>query len=837
MTDGERLRLSKSLTPRTNRYIPIGWNNTQQIVFLLLSDKFEVMYGGAAGGGKALALDTPIPTPTGWTTMGDLRKGDLVFSNTGEVARVNNAFPVLQSPKSYRITFDDNSTIDACSDHKWLTFSVKELEQLTRLSDEFRQKRKANREKRGTGQRPDLVERNQEPKSVLPPPAGTVRTTEQIAQSVIYRGRNNHAIPIAGALDMPDRDLPLDPYLFGLWLGDGKSTGDGITTADIEVVEAFRSQFTVKKYSGQYEYGINGLVTVLRSMGLIRGRRGKKTIPVEYLRASPKQRLELLRGLMDSDGHACESGSVEFTSVIKGLADQVLELILSLGHKAAMGKGKATLNGRYIGPKYRIKWTAPDFVFHLERKRKRQKLATRRTTKFRYIKSVEEISSVPMRCISVDSPSHLFLAGTQMVPTHNSEALLAGAAQFVDVPNYAALILRRSFRDLALPGALMDRSQKWWRQSDAKWDGTNYKWTFPSGAVIQFGYMEHEGDQLRYQSSEYQYIGFDELTQFSLEQYTYMFSRLRRLKGAGIPIRMRSATNPGGVGHEWVKKRWDISGKINRPTVGEDGNRVFIPAKIADNPYLDADMYEKSFEELSEITRAQLEQGDWELQSFGGKLDPLKFQIIQPNELPDKRHWTGIVRHWDLASSEKTEANTDPDWTAGCKTIRSSQLSEKVHEQLIANIRFNPDLEYPKPPYYYITDVQRKRVAADGVEELIRRTAHMDGRQVPISMEQERGSSGKLLIANYRKHVVPGFQVHRLWVKDSKESRASIVGGRSGEGRYFIVDGHYVAAFLDEIGLFGIKGVHDDQVDAMSGAHIQIERLEHFTTQGRAEQH
>ena len=408
-----------------------------------------------------------------------------------------------------------------------------------------------------------------------------------------------------------------------------------------------------------------------------------------------------------------------------------------------------------------------------------------------------------------------------------SEALLAGAAQFVDIPGYSALLLRRSFRDLALPGALMDRSKKWWTLTDAHWDGSNYKWTFPSGATIQFGYLEHDGDELRYQSAEFQFIGFDELTQFRKDQYTYMFSRLRRIKGVEIPLRIRAATNPGGVGHVWVKDRWNL------PT-GDTGDpeRVFIPAKLEDNPHLDQDMYEKSFDNLNELTRAQLRHGDWDAQSFGGKLDPAWFQVIGQSDLPERKHWTGVVRHWDLAAQAVTEEATDPDWTAGVKVIRSNVMPERVHDRLMSDIKAGADLEYPKPPYWYITDVARDRREAGGVEELVTQTAHLDGVNTHISIEQERGASGKLLIEHYRRNILNGFKVHRLWSAGGKEDRAAIVAGRAKEGRYFLVEGPHVSPLLDEMSVFGIPNVHDDQIDGLSGAHIQIEKLDAITSVG-----
>ena len=130
------------------------------------------------------------------------------------------------------------------------------------------------------------------------------------------------------------------------------------------------------------------------------------------------------------------------------------------------------------------------------------------------------------------------------------------ALQYVDVPGYAALLFRRTYADLNLPGALMDRAHQWLGATAARWNAHDHRWTFPSGATLTFGYLETERDKYRYQSSELQYIGFDELTQFPESQYTYLFSRLRRLGDSEVPLRMRSASNPGGEGHEWVRARF-----------------------------------------------------------------------------------------------------------------------------------------------------------------------------------------------------------------------------------------------------------------------------------------
>ncbi len=184
-----------------------------------------------------------------------------------------------------------------------------------------------------------------------------------------------------------------------------------------------------------------------------------------------------------------------------------------------------------------------------------------------------------------------------------SDALLMAALQFVDVPGYAALILRKTYKDLSQPGAIMSRAKEWLKNTDAKWNENNKEFTFPSGAKLAFGYLQRDDDVYQYQSAEYQFIGFDELTQFTEFQYTYMHSRLRRLLGMRVPIRMRAATNPGGKGHQWVRRYFIKEGLKN--------GRVFIPSSLDDNPSLDRDAYRRSLEHLDPFTRAQLLHGDW----------------------------------------------------------------------------------------------------------------------------------------------------------------------------------------------------------------------------------
>jgi len=217
-----------------------------------------------------------------------------------------------------------------------------------------------------------------------------------------------------------------------------------------------------------------------------------------------------------------------------------------------------------------------------------------------------------------------------------SDALLMGALQHVDMPGYSAILFRRTHTDLALPGAIMDRAHEWLAGTAAHWADRDKCWTFPNGATLTFGYLDGPRDRFRYQSAEFQYIGFDEVTQFEERDYLYLFSRLRRTGEIAAPLRMRAATNPGGIGHEWVKRRF-----IDSPE-----SRVFMPAKLEDNPHLDRAEYETALNQLDPVTRQQLRDGLWIRDPSGlvySSWDDARNTTACLPPLPEGEQWTKIL--------------------------------------------------------------------------------------------------------------------------------------------------------------------------------------------------
>ena len=199
-----------------------------------------------------------------------------------------------------------------------------------------------------------------------------------------------------------------------------------------------------------------------------------------------------------------------------------------------------------------------------------------------------------------------------------TEALLMAALMYAHVPGYSALILRRDYPRLALPNSIMDRARQWLYRSEAVWNAQTKAYRFPSGAVLQFGYIDNPDDRYRYASSEYQFIGWDELTEFRLgpgddNPYEFMFSRLRKPSKMSVPLRMRAASNPGNIGHQYVRQRFVTDEALaalrdDRPRVfyadHQGRDRAFVPALLADNPHLDKQEYMGNLMHLPSVTRA-----------------------------------------------------------------------------------------------------------------------------------------------------------------------------------------------------------------------------------------
>ena len=613
----------------------------------------ELFYGGAAGGGKALYNKSMIPTPSGWKTIAELVPGDQVFGSNGCPVDVLFVSDVMLNHSCYRFTFDDGSTIIADADHLWLTFDAKELAALTRLDPEWRARRRRLRPSKVGGKKSAIftaaiVERNKaNPPSIKLPPSGSIRTSEEIVRTLrTSQGGANHAVPVAGSLDLPDAALPLDPYVLGAWLGDGTTTAGSITTADPEITVAVvaagfpqggrqRQEGNAATTSTHY-----GLQAALRAIGVL----GNKHVPKAYLRASRAQRLALLQGLMDTDGTvARNSGCAEFANTNRLLAEAVQHLACSLGHKASLREGVARLGGRVIGPKWTVKWMAPEIVFRLPRKASLQKLATRRTSRFRYITACDPVPSVPVQCIKVSAPDSLYLVGQTLIPTHNTWLALGLAI----TAHKKTLFLRRESVQLSAAVASLKKlcgPAGSWRSSG---NGGVMRY---DGRTIELAGCEHEDSKDKFQGRDHDLKVWDELPHFSRSMYQFI-NGWNRTDDPNQRCRVIATGNPPTRPEDrWVVEEWApwldpafpdpaTPGELRWYTYETDANginqvvwhrtdkairnregqeikprsRTFLPARVTDNPVYMATGYMSQLNALPEPLRSQMLFGRFDI--------------------------------------------------------------------------------------------------------------------------------------------------------------------------------------------------------------------------------
>ena len=387
---------------------------------------------GLPRSGKALAIDTPIPTPTGWTTMSDLKVGDIVYASDGKETKVTFVTPVMYGHKCYEVVIYNHRTlcdkIIADAEHLWVTSTRQERIHKWMCSSEYK---KNNKLKRSSGQL--LIYHSH--KKYYEPQFSSVRTTQEIKDSLYCVGsnkgspnpdkwkRSNHVIEISAPLQGQEKKLPIEPYVLGVWLGDGDTDGSGLTNENTEIIRNIRKLgYKVKKYDVKKRKHLRSqkwyisMRKELRLNNLL----NNKHIPQIYLRASYEQRLELLQGLMDTDGCGEKKGNCGFTTTNPKIRDDMIELLSSFGFKFSCKKRLSKLYGRILGPCWVFLFFTLIPVFKLKRKLVRQKRKLHSKLQYRYIREVNEVPSVPVKCITVDSPTHCYLAGKRMIITHNT---------------------------------------------------------------------------------------------------------------------------------------------------------------------------------------------------------------------------------------------------------------------------------------------------------------------------------------------------------------------------------------------------------------------------------
>jgi predicted phage terminase large subunit-like protein len=378
------------------------------------------------------------------------------------------------------------------------------------------------------------------------------------------------------------------------------------------------------------------------------------------------------------------------------------------------------------------------------------------------------------------------------------------------VAGFGAVIFRRTSPQVLQQGGLWDESSALYPLVGGKPNLNRLEWSWPQHKTrIRFSHLQYESDMFNWQGSQIARLGFDELTHYPESVFWYLLSRNRST--CGVKPQVRATTNPDADSWvktflaPWVDETFPLpakSGEVRRfvrdagqivwlppGTQHADSKSVsFIAASIFDNPALlkaNPD-YLANLKALPLVERQRLLYGDWSIRPSGNLFKRHWFEIIDTPPAQFER----TVRYWDLAGTAVNGSN-DPDWTAGVKV---GLLDGR----------------------YYVLDIQHVRETPHTVEQLVKQTAQLDGRQCHIYMEQEPGSAGKKVIDDYRT-ALAGYIFNGVRVTGDKVLRAQSTSSQAEGGNVKLVRAYWNEVFLNELAAFPMVGIHDDMVDAVSG--------------------
>lgn len=606
--------------------------------FAPLNSKAPIMLlTGSAGGGKALALDTEIPTITGFKPMGDVRVGDILFDRFGEPTCVVAVTDIMVNRPCHRIYFSSGESVIADAEHLWIVRDYKR-------------------------------DRN------------FLASTEYMANSlhVFQSKRTNYSVDVVTAVDYQSKEVPIDPYVLGMLLGDGYFRDLSITTADQEIVELiddrldsyylkhtgglhyairpkegyrpFRQVITPARvykhtladryvamgknfdgnetYLGIYptkdgaeiaadaytnDFGPNvrgdGIRHELIELGLNGTRSLTKFVPDIYKYNDYGTRLWLLRGLMDADGYIDPGrGRAEFTSISKRLANDVHEMLCSLGVKAHISKKNMTFNGEpYVT--WRVQFTSDLPVFAINRKAKYvlHPDDLRETQRRRYITDIEQIESVPVKCIEVDNEDGSFLITRSYIPTHNSRLAAEKIHAFLlAYPGATALVVRKTRTSMYNSTIAFLKKQvmrTYLRNGIVVQNSTEHRFDYQNGSMLVYGGLSDDRQREAIRSIG-QMGGIDicwmeEAHEFEEADFNEILSRMR---GSAAPWRqVILSTNPDAPTH-WIYQKLLLND--NDPEID-----IYFSSE-KDNPNNPPD-YSDKLNRLTGVERDRLRDGLW----------------------------------------------------------------------------------------------------------------------------------------------------------------------------------------------------------------------------------
>lgn len=394
------------------------------------------------------------------------------------------------------------------------------------------------------------------------------------------------------------------------------------------------------------------------------------------------------------------------------------------------------------------------------------------------------------------------------------------------VKGYGAVIFRRESPQITATGGLWDTSQLIYPHANGKprqtpWLG--WKW-LDYGTSVRFHHLQHEDDKLAWQGSQLDFVGFDELTHFTESQFFYLLSRVRST--CGVKPVMRATTNPDP--ESWVRRflapwvddeyadpaksgevRWfyregddivwlrSVKDRPDYIPLENVHSATFIEAHLEDNPALmQSDPgYKGRIQALPLVERIILSGGPqaWKVRREGNMFKRHWFPVVDaaPAE------FTNVVRRWDLAGTEPKKGRSDPDWTCGVKMGRT------------------------KEGRYYILDVIFIRESPGAVKATVKQTAELDGKDVAIRIPQDPGQAGKDQRNDYFT-LLDGYNMGGKPETGDKVTRAGPFSSQCEAMNVFLLKGAWNNQYINQMVGFPNVAIHDDAVDASSGAYTEL---------------
>lgn len=664
----------------------------------LRSSADYMLLGGARGGGKQMPLTSSILTPDGYKELSQIKVGDTICGVDGKPQKIIYLHPITYE-KQYVFYFDNNESIISCGDHLWY--------------GGWRQDKS------------DFLASYDNPYCI--------KTAKQIYEHTLFekkeKKRRWFKIPLHKAIEFNSKKCLIDPYLLGLLLGDGCITNPKymkITTNDIEhiknTLDNLEITYRTHKFKNKNCYDVffnfeskKRLIENLTILGLMGHSAETKFIPDSYKFVSIKDRLSILQGILDTDG--CigkEKGSVRFYSISEDLAEDVCWVARSLGFRTSINSRQPRMKGKYFCKEcYIVQISSEDNskLFRLERKSNLAK--SRKRGLFNTIVDAEIIEEkVPMRCITVSNPNGLYIVDNFIV-THNSLLLawlaalrprlwhyenkmgdLSTKAQYlkkgtgvkvvvdkisIDYPEYTALIIRRSYP--MLEKNLKPECDKLYTLDcyGGVWRERDHCYIFPSGSRVYLVHCQDYNALRNYIGGNYNFIGIDEANQFPEDWVEKLDGSLRSSSTLELTPYMVLTSNPGDIGHLWLKKRfvdkcppilvgdqiynknfdvWYQPKKAGKPYKDEEGlTYQFIPMTVFDNPSIlkNDPKYVRRLKRMNETLRRMWLHGDWDAPQgmYFDNWNP-EFHVISAKNFKIDREVDRLYRFYDYGTKVST---------------------------------------------------------------------------------------------------------------------------------------------------------------------------------------